>query len=306
MAFNTNRQLVLDIKAQDRLREWFSQRGSTNNVILKAVSLGDSDVDYKLSDQSTKIEVLSAPYNISRIKHKLIYDGVASNLTGHLAAYMRHVNVNGDVESLYAFPPDNSTFTQDIIPPVLTNGYDTAQLIFGSATTDKEGFIVFLQTVPDGFPDPLDTTGKTPLRFIEKYDYKIDNLPAAVAITNVSNGNPIVITTGTPHGLVTGSEVVLQNISGNTTALGTFFINVLTGTTFEIYTDSALTIPVDGTASGIYSGGGSVLTWSVTVDDLNGSFLICKTKRNFIGNTDGKITITGKLTGIVKQISFNY
>ena len=70
-----NIQLALDVKAQDRLRKWFADRGSAANLIITSVGLGDSDVDYELSQQYTRMKVLNAPYNVGKIKHHLIYEG---------------------------------------------------------------------------------------------------------------------------------------------------------------------------------------------------------------------------------------
>jgi len=309
MAFNTSRQLILDVKAQDRLREWFSQRGSTANVLIKCVGLGDSDVDYELSDQVDKIQVLSAPYNIPQIKHKLIYDGQASNLTGIITAYLRRVDETNQINSLYGYPP-TQTYSSGIFPPLVTNGFDWSAITFSGTT--REGFIVFFQTLPDNFtePDPNNLSQVLPLRFVEQYDIVVDNLPIPNLITNATNATPIVITTATPINVVdkfqllASNQIAIRGVAGNTAANGLYYVNPISANDFELYQDSALTIPVVG--NGVYTGAGEVIKWFVSIDPIDGSLLIARGKFALLGNTDGKITIRGLLTGITKEITFNY
>jgi hypothetical protein len=306
MAFNTSRQLVLDIKAQDRLREWFAQRGSNANVIIKCIGLGDSDVDYELSDQVDKIQVLSAPYNVT---HKLIFEGQASNLTGKITSYLRYVDSTGQISSLYGYPPSTS-FTTGIFPPLVTNGFDQDQITFSG--TAREGFIVFLQTLPDNFtePDPNNPSQVLPLRFVEEYDIVLENLPATNLITNATNATPVVISTTTPINvadefqLLASDQIAITGIAGNLAANGLYYVNPTSANTFELYQDAALTIPVAG--NGFYAGGGEVVKWFVSIDTVDGSLLISRGAFALLGNTDGKIKIRGLLTGITKEITFNY
>ena len=308
---NSNRQLVLDVKVQDRLREWFSHRGSNESVLIRCIGLGDSDVDYELSDQVDKIQVLNAPYNVPQIKHKLIYSGAASNLTGVLTAFVRYVDNAGIVTSLYNYPP-TQTFSSGIFPPTVVNGLDTTQIVFSGAL--REGYIVFFQTLPDNFtePDPNNASATLPLRLPEQYQISVENLPIPNLITSVSNTNPIVVTTALPINVVDGyqlpvnCQIAIEGVAGNLAANGLYYVNPLTANTFELYTDQALSIGVDGTASGAYLGGGQVVKWFVSVDQTDGSLLIARGEFALLGNTNGKIKIQGLLSGIQKEITFNY
>lgn len=76
---------------------------------------------------------------------------------------------------------------------------------------------------------------------------------AIIIITNATNATPIVITS-VNHGLTTGANIDINNISGNFAANGSFYINVIDANTFSLFLDSALTIPTIGT--GAYTGGG--------------------------------------------------
>ena len=80
-----------------------------------------------------------------------------------------------------------------------------------------------------------------------------------IAITAASNATPIVITSVVNHTFVTGDEVVISGVQGNTNANGTvtnpfFFVQVIDALNFSIFYDSLFTLPVNGNAA--YTGGG--------------------------------------------------
>ena len=68
-------------------------------------------------------------------------------------------------------------------------------------------------------------------------------------VTDATNAMPIVVTTGAVHKLTDGQRVVIASVTGNTAANGSWIINVLTTTTFELN---------GSTGNGAYAGGG---TW---------------------------------------------
>jgi len=104
--------------------------------------------------------------------------------------------------------------------------------------------------------------------------------PLKVLVTNATNTNPIVITTGVqigaavqlyPHLFQTGLSVTLSGVGGNTAANGTFTATVTGPNTF--------TIPAAG--NGVYSGGGvavpnspnAEMSWNVSLGEQPGSLL---------------------------------
>lgn len=312
--FNTSSQLVLDVKAQDRLRQWFSQRGSLNNVVITAFELGDSDVDYRLSLQPTEIQVLNAPYQVQQIKYKLIFTGSAANVTGQITSYLRYVDNTGSISSLYGYPPTTS-FSSGSFPPVVTNGYNWNNISFGTVNgpNNREGYILFLQTLPTGYtePDPSNPLATLPLRLIEPYDFSIQNLPSPnMILSTTGTGIPVVVTVNTPinnadiYALASGNQIAISGIAGNAIANGLYYIQVLSSTTFALFQDSGLTIPIIG--NGNYTSGGQVFKWFVSIDETDGSLLIARGAFPLFGGTNGLITITGSLSGISTQISFNY
>lgn len=81
---------------------------------------------------------------------------------------------------------------------------------------------------------------------------------ASVDISGVSTGNPCVITTATPCGLSDGQVVTIVDTGVSALDGNSFYVNVLAGgITFELYSDSTLTTPVDG-AGFVYVSGGQV------------------------------------------------
>lgn len=76
-------------------------------------------------------------------------------------------------------------------------------------------------------------------------------------ISAATKANPVVVTTTSAHGLTDGQQVTITDIVGMTELNGnTYYANVLTTTTFSLYTDDALTAPVNGTGYGTYVSGG--------------------------------------------------
>ena len=70
-------------------------------------------------------------------------------------------------------------------------------------------------------------------------------------ITAATNATPIVVTTTVANGLVTGDQVVVSGVLGNTAANGTFKIVALTTSSFQL---------VGSVGNGAYAGGGALLS----------------------------------------------
>ena len=80
-------------------------------------------------------------------------------------------------------------------------------------------------------------------------------------ITGVTNANPMAITTGTPHGLVDGNQILISTVGGTTEINGNdYYVDVIDPTSFYIYSDALLTIPVNGAAFGTYTSGGNAVS----------------------------------------------
>jgi hypothetical protein len=80
-------------------------------------------------------------------------------------------------------------------------------------------------------------------------------------ITGITQTNPAVVTT-TPENFFTNATLVtVSDVGGMTQVNGvSYYVKVLTSTTFELYTDSALTVSVDATGYGAYTTGGRAVT----------------------------------------------
>lgn len=77
------------------------------------------------------------------------------------------------------------------------------------------------------------------------------------SISNASATNPVVVTTTSDHGFSEGLPVTVTDVVGMTELNGNeYYMDVLTGDTFALYTDSNLTVPLDGTLFTPYSTGG--------------------------------------------------
>ncbi len=169
--FNPEKRLIVDVKIQNRLREKFSKIAQANpqNLRISCIEFGDSDVDYRLSYDYTKIRVLNAPYNIERIKSRLVYQGLDAGLTGEIKMYKRFVDSQGYVSSYYQYP-DSNALSLGVLPPTLANGFDNNTLFFGNDPV--QGWVCFLETVPDGYYDDQGNQ----LRLPELYTFTVTNL----------------------------------------------------------------------------------------------------------------------------------
>ena len=79
------------------------------------------------------------------------------------------------------------------------------------------------------------------------------------AITGATQADPVVITTGQAHGAVDGQRVTITAVDGMVELNGnTYYVDVLTTTTFALYSDDTLTTTVDGSAFTAYTSGGNV------------------------------------------------
>jgi len=77
------------------------------------------------------------------------------------------------------------------------------------------------------------------------------------SISNITIANPPVITTTSDHSYTDGTEVTIVDVVGTTELNGNeYFMNVLTGNTFSLYSDSQLTTTIDGSAFTAYTSGG--------------------------------------------------
>ena len=80
-------------------------------------------------------------------------------------------------------------------------------------------------------------------------------------ITGITQTNPAVVTT-TPENFFTNATLVtVSDVGGMTQVNGvSYYVKVLTSTTFELYTDAALTLSVDATGYSAYTTGGRAVT----------------------------------------------
>lgn len=79
---------------------------------------------------------------------------------------------------------------------------------------------------------------------------------AAGDITNITNADPAVVTSAN-HQLLNGEQITITTVVGMTDVNSrSFYVNNVTDDTFELFTDSALTVSEDSSAYNAYSSGG--------------------------------------------------
>ena len=73
-------------------------------------------------------------------------------------------------------------------------------------------------------------------------------------VSGITNANPGVVTTLTAHTYTDGQKVTFANVAGmfQINSGIWYYVDVLTPTTFALYVDQALTIPLNTTSYGVY------------------------------------------------------
>lgn len=99
---------------------------------------------------------------------------------------------------------------------------------------------------------------------------------ASVAtITGATQADPVVITTSDSHGFVDGVEIQITDVVGMTQLNGnTYYVDVLTSTTFALYSDVELSTSVDGAGFGAYSSGGEAAAATTAGAPINASYIV--------------------------------
>jgi hypothetical protein len=82
---------------------------------------------------------------------------------------------------------------------------------------------------------------------------------ATATVANITNANPAVVTTSSAHNFAENAQVTFVSVVGMTEVNGAaFYIDVLTGTSFALYTDVTLSTTYNSIANNAYISGGSV------------------------------------------------
>ncbi len=77
-------------------------------------------------------------------------------------------------------------------------------------------------------------------------------------ITGASLSDPVAIVTATPHGLINGDNVIIDEVNGMTEINGNdYFVSVINATAFRLFNDSGLTDSVNGENFSSYVSGGT-------------------------------------------------
>jgi hypothetical protein len=163
---------------------------------------------------------------------------------------------------------------------VVNNGTTKGKVLFTVPPKDAQDF---LANLPGDYSVDL-ATDLTYLDFLEGYN--------SIAIANITQATPGVVTTVTQHGLYDGASVIFEFVGGMTEINGNrYYAKVLSTTTFQLFNDYELTTPINTSLFTSYSSGGniSIPNWK-TLEQ--------------IGNIDGVTSFQNK-TLLVWKGTFN-
>jgi hypothetical protein len=83
--------------------------------------------------------------------------------------------------------------------------------------------------------------------------------PSQKLIANITNTNPVRVTTTTPHGIANKFTVTFSNVGGMTQLNGnTYYAQKASATEFDLFTSFSLLTPLNGVSFGEYTTGGDV------------------------------------------------
>lgn len=130
------------------------------------------------------------------------------------------------------------------------------------------GFSLKESSVDEEDTDELDWRANPPgipNRFMQTHsliggqlEFDVPPLYGTLIVTAATNATPIVVTTSAAHGLSDGARVDILNGLVNTNVNGNYYADVLSPTTFALYTDSDLTVAVAG--NGAYTANSALLS----------------------------------------------
>jgi hypothetical protein len=199
------------------------------------------------------------------------------------------------------FPPDLAAFTTPSFPtdagplltdattvsPYLTNTSNSftyatnylAELSGGVGSTDARHFSAGAYRSYIYAPPP--TLTELFVMINDACNFLNTRVDISDTVTGATNATPIVITSSVANGLVTGDEVVISGVTGNTAANGTWLITALTSSTFQL---------VGSAGNGVYAGGGTLfspqqLNVSVLMGFDNNTNTICATAPKRVADT---------------------
>lgn len=126
----------------------------------------------------------------------------------------------------------------------------TTSLVAPNANTGQKGdlFKLLDLSIPDSEAEIVTVSIRS--EYSTNQATVSQTLSGPFPISGASNAAPIVITTPTPHGLVSTQSVSLNGVGGNVAANGAWTITVLSPFTFSLNGS-------DGTLSGVYTSDGS-------------------------------------------------
>jgi len=125
----------------------------------------------------------------------------------------------------------------------------------------------------------------------------VEKLPVA-SITTITNHSPARVT-APDHKLRSGTKIDIRDVIGMLEiTTQTFYINVISTSTFDLYTDNILTVPLDSTGYSSYSSSGTVNRIllkdnNIAIGSQSGKSLIDGQRNFFFGDQIAKYFTTG-------------
>lgn len=226
---------------------------------------------------------------------KIAIAGLTVNQFSPISGHPYYITLVGLVSNEKEIPIANwaiasnttDTFTLaggSIDPTTISRGDGTVGL--------RAGDIIIVSMLPTVGSDSIGN-------YIEDVNFvnAVSTADVVTAISSATNATPIVVTIATDLGFPNGQPILIEGVGGNTAANGTFYASRITGNTYGLYSDAALTAPVAG--SGTYTSGGHMHGQGLDLHAEIGNELYCiagtgaGTYYKISENTNTRIYING-------------
>jgi hypothetical protein len=120
-------------------------------------------------------------------------------------------------------------------------------------------------------------------------------------ITGATAATPIVITTTSPHLLVSGDQVQVTGVVVNTAANSLAYAKVLSPTTFGMYSDAAMTVGLVGAGVATFAAT-SVVSQALDISGVTGDFTVRLRVEALTAAKNIQIAIQDSVDGFVADI----
>lgn len=239
--------------------EWQTIRGYYNGVEVDSGDYTQSTTTFKLDNESLSdgdvvvVEMYTSQMTVLEVDYINATTAEVSNRSGKV---LRVRNIHGEFSTGSLIKGLTSGTTATIMS--LDRAYSTFnQLTQLSVFISDSGIISGNQggiaNTGFSYDQEVYQVVLDPIRNATGYIHSVKN-SITRKITNITSDSPALVTTSAAHSFTNGDKITFDKLNGSLLNDGefssTYYAKYVTDTTFEVYTNSALTVEFDNTLGG--------------------------------------------------------